>query len=607
MDLLEGLDYSVLMKNKARWKKEFLAKGDLQEIRIAVLCGSTFGVAQDFLELFLLFYGIKPNFLIGGYNRFYEEAVFENIALKNFDPDVILFYVTNKNLLISQDYTLDETVQQLSEKEVLRWNQIWDAVSKKYRCFIIQNNFELFQYRMIGNKSRTSETGILRYVDDINNHINKSVEINQHLYLDDINYLSAREGLLKWYDDKYWRLYKYAISMNSLPLYALNTANIIKAVLGINKKAIAIDLDNTLWGGIIGDVGVEGIQQGIDTPQGQAYSQFQRYLKYLSRQGILLNICSKNEFEIANKGLRSKSCVLKEQDFVQMKVNWENKPQNVENLAREINIMQDSFVFIDDNILECNAVRALCPGILTIQAKTPLHTMDELELFSPFEGTGSSKEDFQRLQLYQSEIKRTTTRTEYSCYEEYLSSLQTKCTIEMLNDCNVERVVQLLNKTNQFNFLSNRYTIQQFKALNNNANVHTIVARLSDKFGDLGIISILTLIIVDNTAIIHDWVMSCRVLERKVENVMLCKALRMCQEQQVEIMFGIYKPTEKNKKIENIFSDFGFYRCSYNETEKIWLSMKEFCLGIQDAIIWKCDAINETIIRNETLLISVED
>ena len=106
MDLLEGLDYSVLMKNKARWKKEFLAKGDLQEIRIAVLCGSTFGVAQDFLELFLLFYGIKPNFLIGGYNRFYEEAVFENIALKNFDPDVILFYVTNKNLLISQDYTL---------------------------------------------------------------------------------------------------------------------------------------------------------------------------------------------------------------------------------------------------------------------------------------------------------------------------------------------------------------------------------------------------------------------------------------------------------------------------------------------------------------------
>lgn len=607
MKLLESLDYSVLMKNKAGWKKELLSKGELQKIKVAVLCGSTFGIVQEFLELFLLYYGIKTEFIIGEYNRFYEEAVFENKSLEDFKPDVILLYVTNKNLLINQDYTLDETVQQLAKNEVLRWNQIWDTISQKYKCIIIQNNFELFQHRIIGNRSRTSVMGTLRYVDDINNHINKAVEANQNLYLNDINYLSSREGLLKWHDDKLWRLYKYAISMDSLPLYALNTANIMKAVLGMNKKAIAVDLDNTLWGGIIGDVGAEGIQQGLDTPQGEAYSRFQRYLKYLSGQGILLNVCSKNEYGMACKGLNSKSSILKEPDFVRIKANWENKPENIKSIAEEINIMPESFVFMDDNILECEAVQALCPGVLIVHTKNPLNAMDELDLFSPFEGGGSSEEDALRVQRYQSEIKRTVAKSEYSCYEEYLASLKTKCTVEMLNNYNLERAVQLLNKTNQFNLLTNRYTVQQFKELNSDANVHTFVARLTDRFGDAGIISVLTMITGGEAAIIHDWVMSCRVLERKVENVLLCKALSLCLEQGIRTIFGIYKPTQKNRKIENLFSDFGFYQCLDKDTDEILLQMKEFGMDGSQAIIWKCDTINETKARNETILISVED
>lgn len=609
MELLECLDYSTLMKNKAKWKKELLSRPNMREIRIAVLCGSTFGVAQEFLELFLLYYGIKADFFVGEYNRFYEEAVFNNESLECFKPDVVLLYVTNKNLLISQDYMLDESTEQMLKGERLRWNQIWDHISKVYKCIIIQNNFELFEHRMIGNAARTSSEGVLKYVDDINRHVLEAVNSNEYLYLNDINYLSARVGLLKWHDNKMWQLYKYAINMDALPLYALNTANIIKSIWGINKKAIATDLDNTLWGGVIGEVGASGIKQGLDSPQGEAYSRFQRYLKRLSKQGVLLNVCSKNEYEIACEGFRLGSSVLKEKDFIKIKANWKNKPENIREIAEEIHLMPESFVFLDDNSVECESVRFLCPEVLSLQVKSPFQAMEELDILSPFEGAGDSREDALRIQLYQSEIKRSSCREEYSSYEEYLSSLKTRCFIENLNEGNLERAVQLLNKTNQFNFLTNRYTIQQYKEFNNAPNVFTLVARLSDRFGDAGIISIMTIAICEEIAVIHDWVMSCRVLERKVENVLLHKAFQLCQKHGVQVLAGLYLPTGKNKKIRELFSFFGFYRhiCKDEDKDKILSIVRNIGINTSQLEIWICDAIDEAKASAYTTLITVEE
>ncbi|MEG0091384.1 MAG: HAD family hydrolase, partial [Oscillospiraceae bacterium] len=296
------LDNGFILQKKKSLKKELLLKENLMEKRVAILSGSTIGEVQNILELFLLEYGIKPVFFQGGYSRFYENLIFDDGSLKDFKPDFIYIHTTNKNLEnlpTPQDDA--ETVKLKLDKEFSKFKACYQA-ALGFGAIVIANNFEKPFYRMYGNKDAVMAQGVVNYTSRLNMLLSDYAAETENFYINDIDYLSSLIGLDNWFNLENWYLYKYALSVEKIPDLAFSIAKIIKSALGKNKKSVVLDLDNTLWGGIIGDDGVEGITIGNEAPAGMSYTEFQSYLKKLSQLGIMLNVCSKNELDIAQKG-----------------------------------------------------------------------------------------------------------------------------------------------------------------------------------------------------------------------------------------------------------------------------------------------------------------
>lgn len=586
-ELYKLLDYSYMMKHKNKERERLLQSGELQEKKIAVLCGSTLGEIKEFLEIFLLYYGIKPVFYIGEYNRFYEEAAFPNEELDKFHPDIVLVHVTNRNLLWEHDF-------HALEDDKRRLREIWNVLGEKYHCIIIQNNFEYFKYRMIGNAARTYEDGNLKYIDDLNRFISDCSSENKNLFVNDINFLSSYTGLRKWSDERLWNMYKYPMAMDEMPRYALSIANIIKSVYGKNKKTIITDLDNTLWGGEVGEVGVENIKLGNETPQGEAFSELHRYLKYLTLHGIVLNICSKNEYDIGISGVNCAKSVLKEKDFAIKKINWRNKADNIEDILKELSLLSSSAVFIDDSLVECDSVGAMIPDIETIQAADTKDLLNEIDALSFFEVTQITQEDGQRSRYYADNVERNKEQNKYKNYDEYLNALKMVCHIDTIRNENIDRVVQLMNKTNQFNFLTKRYTLETMNAHINRLGIKTFVLDLEDKFGSNGIVSVAIVRFENKAAHIDDWIMSCRVFERGLEYVMLTLICETCMENGVDTLYGYYNRTEKNMKIAGFFQNIGFEEVD-NDTNDNKIT-KWICNDINGLL--KKSENNNIVVRN---------
>ena len=345
-------DWRYINRKKKSLKKILLdKKTPFLEKKIAILGGSTTNELKLILELFLLKEGIKPIFYETEYNKYYEEALFGR-ELEKFNPDIIYIYINEKNIKYPSIINSDKDINEIYKIETGKIEEIWKILNKKFSCTIIQNNFELPQYRLIGNSSGYLKGGRVNYINKLNDFLSQKVQEYNNLYINDLNYLSALVGLEQWYDEFLWFNYKYAISFKGISYVAHSVASIIKSIFGKNKKAIALDLDNTLWGGVIGDDGINGIKIGSETAIGESYLDFQKYLKELKSLGIILTINSKNSLENAEEGLNHPSMILKKEDFLSIKANWNVKSENIIESAREINIGEDSFVFLDDNPTE---------------------------------------------------------------------------------------------------------------------------------------------------------------------------------------------------------------------------------------------------------------
>ena len=318
------------------------------EKKIAVLGGSTTNDIVSMLELFLLDNGIQPSFYQSEYARYWQDAMFENPELEAFQPDLIFIHTTSRNITeFPEDvYCPSETVEAALERQYTHFTQMWDRLAEGYHCPIIQNNFELPAYRLLGNRDASDIHGRINFITRLNCKFYDYANTHTSFYIHDIQYLSACYGLDAWAEPSYWYLYKYALSVPAIPDFAYNLTRIIRSIYGKNKKVLALDLDNTLWGGVIGDDGQEGIEIGHETSMGQAYEELQGYLKQQKKIGVLLTVCSKNEPENALLGLNHPSGVLKPDDFVTIKANWEPKDRNlVETAAAQ---MQKTFADYTD-------------------------------------------------------------------------------------------------------------------------------------------------------------------------------------------------------------------------------------------------------------------
>lgn len=564
-------DSSFILQKKKKIKKELLIKENFIEKKVAILSGSTIGEVQNILELFLLNYGIKPVFWQGQYARYYENLVFDSDCIKEFAPDFIYIHTTCKNLEnLPSPCDSKEDVEIKLNNEFSKLKACYDA-ALNLGAIVIANNFEKPFYRMYGNKDAFAPQGVVNYTTRLNLLIAEYANSHDNFYINDIDYLSSLIGLDNWFSLENWYLYKYAVSVDKIPELAFSIAKIIKSALGKNKKSVICDLDNTLWGGIIGDDGPEGISIGNEQPAGMSYTEFQSYLKKLTQLGIMLNVCSKNEEDIAKQGFEKRSdAPLSVDDFICFKANWEPKNQNIAAIAKEINIGEDSFVFIDDNPVERDIVRNSL-SVSVPEVSCPEDYIKAIDRSGYFEITTFTKDDAKRNEMYKQNARRSQAQASFGNYTDYLLSLDMSGEIAPFSAAHCERITQLINKTNQFNFTTRRYTQSEVEnIIDNPDNYISAYAKLKDKFGDNGITACFIASVDNETAEIDLWVMSCRVFKRNFEFAMFDYFIKQCQLKGIKTVKAKYLPTAKNVILKNFYDELGFSLISESESEKIY-------------------------------------
>lgn len=566
-ELLEyPFDADEILKKKRRIRRELLQNGPFLEKRVAILGGSTTSEIRDMLELFLLNYGIRPSFYESEYAQFYEDAVFDNPALDAFSPDFVYLHTSNRNILTYPSVRDDEkTVDALLEAEYSRFASVWDSLYQKYGCAVIQNNFELPAYRIMGNRDASDLHGRIRFLMRLNEKFYCYANTHSRFYINDILYLSAAYGLDRWQDALFWHMYKYCLCLNAVPGLAYNVANIIKAVCGKNKKAMAIDLDNTLWGGVIGDDGVDGIEIGHETSVGQAFSEFQQYLKECSSLGIMLNINSKNDYENAVAGLNHPEGTLRPDDFILIKANWEPKDRNFGEISEELQILPESIVFVDDNPAERDIVKRSFPGVSAPALDRVENYIRQIDRAGFFEVVELSGDDLKRNSMYRENVRRAQFQNRFSDYGEYLKSLEMRAVIRSFDKIYMPRIAQLTNKSNQFNLTTRRLSEADIEQMAQDPNRICLYGKLSDKFGDNGVVTVVIGNRQRDALHLELWLMSCRVLKRGMEDAMLDETVRRCMERGIRELRGYYYKTAKNAMVKDFYGRMGFEKLSEDE------------------------------------------
>jgi FkbH-like protein len=565
------LDVNKILRKKKSIKKDLLVNNNFIEKNIAILGGSTTPEIKNILELFLLKNGIKPKFYESEYNKYYEDALFGSDELDKFNPDIIYIHTTNQNIIKypePKDSSADVDI--LLSNEIQRYKSIWNSLSK-FDCAIIQNNFDYTLDRSLGNLDCYDIHGKTYFINKLNDEFSLNAREMKNLYINDINYLSSYIGLRYWFDKSLWHQAKYALSMDSIPELADGISKIINSIFGKSKKCLVLDLDNTCWGGVIGDDGLHGIHIGTETAIAESYTHFQQYAKELKDRGITLAVCSKNDFVNAKEGFSHPESILKFDDFTSFKANWDPKHQNIQDIAKEINIGIDSLVFIDDNPVERDIVFSQVPSVSVPDVgSNVVDFIRHIDRNGYFEPTSLSQDDLNRNTYYEDNKKRATEQATFQSYDAFLVSLNMTAEINSFSSVYLDRITQLTNKTNQFNLTTKRYTAGEIDTVASSDEYIKIYGKLTDKYGDNGLIAISIGRVENKTCHIDLWLMSCRVLKRDMEFAMLDELVGKCKEKGISEIIGYYYKSAKNSMVSDLYEKFDFSLVEQNDEDTVW-------------------------------------
>lgn len=564
---MKELDYPFdsryIIKKKKSLKRELLA-ADTKYIdkKVAVLGGSTTHDIAAILELFLLNFGIRAQIYESEYNQFWEDVMFDNPELTEFAPDIIYIHTTNRNITFPKIGMSADEVNSLLDGDYNRFSAMWEKARNTYHCPIIQNNFEFPSYRILGNSDCVNVAGSVNYINSLNARFAGYAREHKDFYIEDIQYLSASYGLDAWADPLYWHMYKYAISMEAIPTLSYSVACIIKSIYGKNKKALTLDLDNTLWGGIVGDDGPENLSIGPETSMGQVYSEFQEYIRSHKDIGVILTVDSKNDYENAIAGLNHPDSVLHPDDFVVIKANWDPKSKNLVDTAAELNLLPESFVFVDDNPAEREIIKTQVPGVAVPEIGEVENYIRAIDHAGYFEVTNLSADDAKRNEMYKANAQRAALEASFSDYGQYLDSLEMTGVIKSFEPVFLDRIAQLTNKSNQFNLTTRRYSRAEIEEVADSDEYIDLYGKLIDKFGDNGVVSV---VIGHKNKDVLDmdlWIMSCRVLKRDMEFAMMDELVSAAKAAGLRKIMGYYYPTAKNNMVRDFYERMGFTKVS---------------------------------------------
>jgi FkbH-like protein len=570
------LDFPHLLRKRRGLARELAEQQNLTPVKVAILGGSTTQEVGSWIELFLLDRGLRAETYHCDYNRYYEDTVLDASALATFAPDVVYLHLSTINLpLITSPMATEEEFEAAIKNRVEHFTAVWNAIwAAAPTAQIIMNTFEPPIFRPQGHLEAWSFAGGAHFVARLNQELAKAARQHSKLVLHDAASLAVTSGLANWYAPDRWYSYKIPTSAEADVVLGHSLAALIGAMFGKTRKCLILDLDNTLWGGVIGDDGPDKIVIGRETARAEAYTAFQEYCKRLQQRGVLLAVCSKNDDAMARRGFAHPDSVLKLEDFAAFKANWEPKWENIKAIATELNLGLDSFVFVDDNPAERHLVGGQLPMVAVPNVGDDITRYAAiLDSARYFEAVSFSAEDAQRTKLYAQKAEAESAAQSFADYGEYLDSLEMVAEIDAFNATYLDRITQLTNKTNQFNLTTRRYTKAEMEEVAADPKFITLYGRLSDKFGDNGLVTVV--IGRKDARVLHVdlWLMSCRVLKRGMEDAMLDALVARAKDAGIETIVGTYIATPRNSMVAGFYDQMGFQRHPESTDERATYSL----------------------------------
>lgn len=511
-------------------------------------------------------YSIAVNIFDADYNQIMAQIMDDASELYTFAPEAVLIDMCSEKLYDAfREYDAENSKLDFADYKISEIIGYWDILSKK-GLKILQFNFPEIDDRLYGNYGAVNEKSFIFQLRKLNLLLGQKALEKGNVYIVDISYIQNLLGRKMFSDSKLYFSAKMPYSLDSLPFIGKEVSIIINSLLARIKKCVILDLDNTLWGGVIGDDGLNGIQIG-ELGVGHAFQAFQEWLLELKKTGIILCVCSKNDDDKAREPFeKHPEMVLHLSDIALFTANWQDKATNIIEMAKTLNLNTDSFVFIDDNPFERDQVRTMVPGITVPELPSdPALYLEFLKEQNLFERISVSAADKDRTRQYQEEAGRKTLESSFQSYDDYLKALEMKATVNSFDEFNYPRIAQLSQRSNQFNLRTVRYTEDDVRKLSENPDYITLDFSLKDKFGDHGLISVMVIKKDGNAAFIENWFMSCRVLKRGMEEFIINTLYQKAKEAGLSYVTGEYIKTAKNNMVKDIYEKMGFERISDTE------------------------------------------
>jgi len=534
-----------------------------KRIRVALLSSFTIDPLAIYVGVKSRLAHLHPEIYVAPFNQYQQEILDKNSRLYEFKPDVIILAV-QADVLVKENFISEyvklSDVEQTQIEILNRFQALLSTLTARMDALVLVNNFMVPSFTPFGILDNKADSGFRSFFNKLNEKLAEAYRKSSQVYVVDLEAVAGKHGKSRCVDPKLYYRGSFGFSESFLPIVADEYMGYIKALKNLTRKCIVLDLDNVMWGGIIGEDGAEGIQLGNDAP-GNAYKDFQRTLLSYHNRGVLLAVNSKNNPEDALKAIREHPhMLLREKDFAATRINWQNKVQNMTELAKEINIGLNSMVFIDDNPRERELMKQALPQVQVLDMpSSPFLYRQTLENLNDFNILALTEEDKKRGEMYSARKRREDLRESISSVEEFLKSLEMKVVIKHADDYSLPRIARLVNKTNQFNLTTRRYTdaeVRKMKETKYEFEVYSL--QVSDKFGDEGIVGVAIIRKEPTLWTVDSFLLSCRVIGRKVETAFLARIVADAKEQGVSAIIGEYVPTQKNAPVENFYSSHGF-------------------------------------------------
>jgi len=557
------------LRKKAHMRQVPKPEKTPEVVRVALVGGYSLYPLSDLVEHICEAEGFPIQLFLGDFDAYVDEIMDDGSKLYEFAPKLVVLLPSENRCKYSGSLSDPREVQRDEANRVVNsLLELTRRLHEKANAEVALCNFMLPARHDLGAyRSRTlgSDWSFRKWVN-----LELGLNAPPYLHICDMEFLANRHGGITARDERAWYESKQPCSAALLPRVAREIAQIVRNLQQAPKKVLVLDLDNTLWGGVVAEDGLEGIEIGDTSPRGEAFKAFQKYIMTLKQRGVLLAVCSKNDHDKAAAAFeRHPEMVLRIQDFVSFKANWEPKSDNIRTMALDLNLGLDSFVFVDDNAAEVDIVRQFAPQVTAILlGPDPSDYVAQLQDCRLFEPRTITAEDSARTDQYLSDAKRRVLSSAVTDMDAYLQSLAMEATVSVFSTVDAPRLSQLINKSNQFNLTTHRRTEAEVCALIGSGKHACFSVRLKDQFGDYGLISVVIGEKSGDRMLIDTWLMSCRVLKRQVEDVALNELARLAASLGCNTLQGVYLPTAKNGMVRDFYSRMGFSLLSESDDSR---------------------------------------